>query len=366
VERILSDPPRRQRGRSHLSVASEEGAPSGEGPPAGELRCPACGGPGERVHAGLRDRLLGAAGEWSLFACGGCGLTWLEPRPSPEALAALYAGYHTHAAPERPSWWRRAVRRAVPAAVLGYAEAGVPRSIPGWERWLGRVLAALGPLREAGWRSAMGLPAGRRGRMLDVGCGAGAFPALMRELGWDASGAEPDPAAAEVARRALGAGRVHTGTLEELGLPAASFDAITLSHVIEHLPDPVATLRECARLLRPGGCVALATPNTRSLARRRFGPDWRGWEPPRHLFLFDPPSLRRAAEAAGLRVLEEATPASAAYFVYAESAGLAAGRAPGWRERLAGLLFWLREHRAVRRGAPVGEEVWLLAERPAA
>lgn len=82
------------------------------------------------------------------------------------------------------------------------------------------------------------------------------------------------------------------------------FDVITLNHVIEHLPDPVGTLRQLAGHLARGGFIHIRTPNAVSSLSRRFGDHWRGWETPRHLHMSTPAALRLAAGAAGLSVRE--------------------------------------------------------------
>jgi SAM-dependent methyltransferase len=89
--------------------------------------------------------------------------------------------------------------------------------------------------------------------------------------------------------------------LEDQHYPDASFDAVTLNHVIEHVPDPIQTLRECARILKKDGRLVILTPNSSSLGHRVFKQDWRGLEPPRHLHLFSMQSMRRTLELAGFR-----------------------------------------------------------------
>ncbi|OLE14914.1 MAG: hypothetical protein AUI36_38600, partial [Cyanobacteria bacterium 13_1_40CM_2_61_4] len=140
---------------------------------------------------------------------------------------------------------------------------------------------------------------GRRGRLLDVGCALGDFLLEAKASGWDVEGVEVSSFAAQRAReRGL---RVTTGRLEDLDLPAASFDVITLYDSVEHLTDPVATLAAVRRLLVPGGIVHLVTPNVGGLQARLLGRLWYHYKPGEHLFYFAPQTLRAALEAAGLR-----------------------------------------------------------------
>jgi SAM-dependent methyltransferase len=130
--------------------------------------------------------------------------------------------------------------------------------------------------------------------------------------------------------------------------------------VIEHLRDPAEALAECRRLLRPGGRLALATPNAASRGSRRFGARWRGFEPPRHLQVYEPRSLRTLCERAGFAVTELATPAPAAVPIW-----LASQRTSGVLATGRATLFWLREWFDVWRGQEVGEEILLLAHAAA-
>ncbi|WP_430388214.1 class I SAM-dependent methyltransferase [Dyella sp. 20L07] len=127
------------------------------------------------------------------------------------------------------------------------------------------------------------------GTLLDVGCGNGAFMLRAREAGWKVQGLEPDPVAAHAARRA--GLDVVEGTLDTFGCPA-QFDAITASHVIEHVHDPRGFVQQIFALLRPGGHAWLATPNAKSLGLRWYGRAWRGLEPPRHMTVLSPSALK--------------------------------------------------------------------------
>jgi 2-polyprenyl-3-methyl-5-hydroxy-6-metoxy-1,4-benzoquinol methylase len=81
------------------------------------------------------------------------------------------------------------------------------------------------------------------------------------------------------------------GGVEQFDSKERVFDAITLSHVIEGVHDQVATLKSCWRLLKPGGYLWIETPNIYSYGHSRYGGNWRGLEPQRHLALFNWRSL---------------------------------------------------------------------------
>lgn len=109
------------------------------------------------------------------------------------------------------------------------------------------------------------------------------------------------PLAAEQVRKTFGL-QVITGELENVKFPDGYFDVITLIHVLEHLRDPVGTLREVCRILKKGGIVIMAVPNIRSLAGFLFQSYWFHLDAPRHLHHFSPASLRRLlCKADGIR-----------------------------------------------------------------
>jgi 2-polyprenyl-3-methyl-5-hydroxy-6-metoxy-1,4-benzoquinol methylase len=142
-------------------------------------------------------------------------------------------------------------------------------------------------------------------RLLDVGCSRGQYVAAAEQFGFSAEGVEPAPRIAAAAR-AQGL-NVHTGLLEEQAFPAASFDAITLFEVIEHLKEPLALMRECHRILKPGGIMCLSTGNTRSWTVAAMRGHWDYFDLEQdggHVSFYNPHSLALLAERAGFTVAD--------------------------------------------------------------
>lgn len=324
--------------------------------------CMLCRSRGAIVYTGLTDRLFGVPGSWKSRRCEACGLAWIDPMPFVEDIPRLYANYYTHES-RNPDELDVRLRRAVLAARFGYSDGG-PKGI-----WLlvGRLASLVGPAREKVESDVMALTP-PQGRLLDVGCGNGRFLVKMKSLGWDPHGIEPDREAARIAQISLSSA-VH-GSFEEADFAADSFDAITMNHVIEHVPDPIATLRECRRILVRGGRLMIVTPNCWALGHRLFRESWLGLDAPRHLYLFSPRTLAASARRAGLAVRRVRTPAAAAYWIWKTGWRLRRGgtlpggdvEAPSVSLRLGGLGFWAIEH-LLSRTNRLGEEVWLLATK---
>ena len=330
-------------------------------------RCPLCGAAGEEAHAGLRDRLFGVPGEWDFKRCAGarCGLLWLDAAPPPAELLGVYADYHTHAAP--PERARRG-RRAYEALRRGYQGLCFGRpDATALERALGALLFLHPGRRADADFDAMYLSARPGARALDVGCGSGRVLRALAAMGWEARGVDFDPAAVAAAR-AQGL-RADAGGLDQQGFAPESFDAVTASHVLEHVEDPESFLRACARVLAPGGALVVVTPNGRSLGHRAFGGAWRGLEPPRHRHVFTRAALLRLAQRAGLPRPEVRVTIRNARGIHSASRALraaersgaprAAATAPGLRSELWQLGAWLLSLLAPE----LGEELVLLARR---
>ncbi len=276
--------------------------------------CYVCGAHGEPLYAGMVDRLFGTGGAWNLARCPRreCGLLWLDPMPIEEDIAMAYQSYFTHGPPPRrpyarPLWdWLPArLQRFIIAGHLfttyGHRRIGYKP----WKRWFARLSPLM--IDHIAWHdfAFMHMPPKPGGRLLDVGCGAGDLMTQLIEAGWRAEGLDVDPAAIRFARsRGLTA---HEGTLFSQCFPDASFDAVTMSHVIEHVHDPSALLRETLRILKPGGAVSIVTPNTNSFCHDLFRFSWAALDPPRHLHLFNTRTLPRLVEQAGFREVRART-----------------------------------------------------------
>ena len=310
--------------------------------------CLLCGDEGVLLYSGLRDRLFGAPGNWSLMQCPKCQLVWLNPRPIPEDIGKLYSQYYTHQVLEAPKRVLAGLRKSVKASVLQYIFG---YQMEGSSRMLGSMLSRIGPFEDIVGGIVLYLKAGDKGRLLDVGCGNGRFLDQMRQLGWEVTGVEPDGAAASVAREKLGL-KVFQGSLVEAKFPDGHFDAITMNHVIEHAIDPIGLLKECRRILRPGGKLVVVAPNINSRGRRVFSDAWLHWDPPRHLFLFSSKALRASAERAGLVTQKLRTKAKGARWIWVASSilkrdGMLSGGSPNafsYSLRLQGLVFQAIEH----------------------
>lgn len=321
------------------------------------------------MYRGLRDRFSPGAEEWHLSCCADpeCGLIWLNPMPLKEDIAhAYHADYYTHQdASPAPTWYRRGFRwlkQGYLASRYGYRLDSTPRL----HRLLGLSLC-LHPRRRADIdASVMHLPFRAGGRLLEVGCGGGIVLKILADLGWEVEGVDFDRHAVENARRK--GLNVHHGSLVEQGFEEGRFHAVVLSHVIEHVHDPRALLVECRRLLHPEGTLVVLTPNAESLGHRVFRNNWFALDPPRHLLLLNPRSLRRLATSAGLSVTRMKTRRRGAWQIWRCSRQIrCSGRAKPFVprtliERMEGLFFEALEAGLLSVRPHMGEELLLVAE----
>lgn len=164
--------------------------------------------------------------------CRRCGLVWSNPRPAAQDVRRYYSSeyrldYKGHSTPSM-----RHVARSARGALNRYR--------------------ALAPFIAPG------------SRVLDAGAGGGEVVYVLRKFGFDASGLEPDESYARHAREALGA-PVVTGFVQDVSFPAASFDAVTMYHALEHVEDPSAILSRLRGWMVDGGVLFIEVPNVEAV-----------------------------------------------------------------------------------------------------
>lgn len=242
--------------------------------------CAICGASGEPLYENLTDAVFAATGTWSMSRCSRqeCGLLWLDPMPHSLDLADAYREYYTHA--DLAMTARRKLGKFLYRGLVNAFLFFV--SVPGESARAARMFID--------WKTP--------GRLLDVGCGRGDFLNTMAKCGWVVRGVDSDPVAAMAAKSLYGLD-VCVGSLDDVVALEDHYDVVTASHVLEHVPDPKKFLAQCRRLLNRGGKLVLKTPNVKSYGHARYGENWRGLEPPRHLHLFTINALNACATHAG-------------------------------------------------------------------
>ena len=142
----------------------------------------------------------------------------------------------------------------------------------------------------------------QRGRLLEIGSSFGYLLASFRDDGWTVTGVEPNAGLNRHARSTLELD-VISATLPDAHIESSSMDVVLMMHVIEHVPDPVATLEEIFRILRPGGTLVMETPIYDSLMFKLLGRRERSVSCEGHIYFFTSRTLAAMSEKAGFEVL---------------------------------------------------------------
>lgn len=262
-------------------------------------KCIICEISGEQIYHEVQDRRFDAQGKFNLRHCPACGLLWLDPRPVINDIYKCYIGQSLqddiklNAGDYLNNFLallKDFLRKNIFCGYYGYRHLHKRHVLCK----LGRVLVKIPIL---GSKAIYGLgalfPYFKKGTdilIVDIGCGSKAeYLEIMRNLGWNVLGIEPDYAAATmVENKGI---PVFKGTLEDAKLQDSVADQVTMMHLIEHLPEPFTTVEESFRILKEGGRLVIRTPNADSLGHRFFNRHYLHLDPPRHLFVFSPKSL---------------------------------------------------------------------------
>lgn len=140
----------------------------------------------------------------------------------------------------------------------------------------------------------------KQGTVLDIGCGTGAFLATMQQAGWQINGLEPDETARKKAGELYG---IHPQESNQLfTLKPASFNAITMWHVLEHVHELHEYIKQIGTLLAANGRLFIAVPNYTSKDAALYGDAWAAYDVPRHLYHFSPQSMEMLLSMHGLQL----------------------------------------------------------------
>lgn len=222
------------------------------------------------------DRLHDLPGHFTVVQCSHCGLARTSPRPTATTIGAYY-----------------------PADYGPYKSTAIDSDRSSDNGFKMRFVTFVKRFIDV---KAHALPPQSVGKMLEIGCASGSFLHDMAIKGWEVEGIEFSPDAAETAR-ALGY-RVDIGALETIERPGAQFDLIVGWMVIEHLHDPVGSLRKLAGWIRPNGKLVISVPDAGAAEFRIFRSRWYALHLPNHLFHFDVHSIAKVLKAAGWKVIK--------------------------------------------------------------
>lgn len=237
--------------------------------PVAPSACPRCE---SEVYTTLfrgTDRLYGTTIRFfNVVECSNCALLRLDPKPSPEELATFYPDTY---------WWEEE-----PSSASRLAEIYRQFVLRDHVGFVSKALRRPGPV-------------------LDVGCGGGSFLHAIEQEGRAVFGSDISQKAA---RTALAQYDIPAAcaSLPDLPFREGSFAVVTMFHVLEHLPDPLAALEATWRLLAPGGRIVVQVPNAACWQLLLLGERWSGLDIPRHLIDFRAEDLEGLLEHCGFEV----------------------------------------------------------------
>lgn len=197
-----------------------------------------------------------------VVACSTCGLNYLSPRLTEPAILELYkdeAYYNSNISGQ------------------GYDE--YMEISDNWVKTFNLRLKQIAPYKSSG-------------KALDIGCGPGYFLTAAQKMGFDVHGLDPSDYIVTQARKTWG-DRVQLGLIESANYQPESFDLVVAFDTFEHIYDPKKFLAAIHRVLKPGGVLAITTPDPTSLLAKVTGKNWVSFKLPEHIFYWSPDTIRK-------------------------------------------------------------------------
>lgn len=246
-------------------------------------KCSICRSGDKFPFLSLYDDRYGYPGTFELFACRDCGHKTLEFESTPDIIRELYTEYY-------------------PRSDFRLEDHKPYKEAHGFLSWVN------------GYKSSPFRWVPKNTKVLDIGCGFGETLGYFEARGCEAYGVEADENIRRVAEK-FGY-KVYVGLFTPDIYEPDFFDYVTMAQVIEHMTDPVETLKGVSRVLKPGGYAILSTPNSNGWGARVFGRKWINWHAPYHIQQFSLNSMEIAAKAAGLIIEKHKTITSSEWLYY--------------------------------------------------
>lgn len=232
--------------------------------------CPWCGSEKTQIHLWIKDEFL-THEEFQIHECQKCGLLFTEPRPAKDKIGEYYKSEEYYSHQENKHGFIPKVYESVKSINLKHKYK----------------IATKGK---------------KVGKVLDIGCGVGDFLHTMEKHGWECTGVEPSEEAKTIARKRM---KANLYAPEEINqMPNASFDMITMWHVLEHVDDLKWQVKQLARLIKPNGRIVIAVPNYKSYDAEYYKELWAAYDVPRHLNHFNKKTLSNIFKTNGLNLLK--------------------------------------------------------------
>src|SRR5687768_6634987 len=233
-------------------------------------RCPVCDSPRIQQVFTAKDHTVSSQ-SFGIWQCAHCSLRFTQNIPEPGEIGRYYKSenYISHTETNKGiiNWLYLRVRKLTLSAKRGFIED----------------------------QTAI-----KRGKLLDIGAGAGAFVHHMKEYDWDAEGVEPDSQAIDRANQQYGL-QLHPSS-HLFSLQGKIFDAITMWHVLEHVHDLHGYIHQIKSICKPGGKIFIAVPNYTSHDAGHYGSSWAAYDVPRHLYHFSPASMQELMKKHNCRI----------------------------------------------------------------
>lgn len=275
--------------------------------------CQLCGSNGPHQIIPVREMYFGTRELFDYFVCASCGTLQIIDVLEGEELMRFYPSdyYSYKVAPQPPIFrWLTAQEDRFELHTGGWPVGALVAALPSGLRGLigthdasGDVVRMLGRMR-----------VGRHARILDVGCGGGALLDRLASIGFgNLFGADPFMAADGETARGVPLMK------RDLSEVTGEFNCIMFNHSLEHVPDPVATLKAASERLAPEGICLVRLPTTSSDVWERYQANWMNIDAPKHIVIPSREGMAIAAERVGLRIEKTFDDSTSGSFIGSEA-----------------------------------------------